>query len=221
MRLLVGDELVELSSEYLSTMFLGSGKESIVYRYGNEALKLHNLSAVSKLSLEDALKLSEISTSRILLPRRMIYNPDNGDFLGYTTEFISKDAIMSLFRMNILSFADEIDIMKDDVLKLSDCRVEVDDFILKNTIYSNGHIHLVDPGSFTFYESERVNFRKSNLYELNDYVVYELLSKVASDEGKDIIDAIFIGYDMDASDIIRDTARANESVKQYVKRITK
>lgn len=222
MRLLVGKELVELSDEYLSTMFIGTGREANVYRYGNEALKLHNLSDVSKLSLEDALRLSEINTTRVLLPKRMIYNPDDGEFLGYTTEFISKRPIMDLFRMNVFNFANEIDVMEADVLKLSDCRVEIDDFILKNTVYGNGHMYLVDPGSFAFFENRRVNVHGSNEYEFRDYVVYELLSRVAySRRRKDYIDSIFYGYDASITDIIRETARENETVKQYVKRITK
>lgn len=218
MELLIGDEFIKLNEDDLR--FIGSGREGIVYQYGSEAIKLYNSSDEKvRLNLEDAAKLTEIDTARVLLPRRIIRNPENGAFLGYTTEFISKVPIMDLFRMSIDKFADEIDTLKSDVMVLADCGVIVDDFIFGNTVFTGSQIYLVDPGSFRFRNYGELAY---NLCEFRDYVVYDLLCRVAYDsKRRDFVQAIFVGYDNDVSDIIRETSKKGENVKQYVKRITK
>ncbi len=177
MRILIGEEqIVELSPETLEKTYISSGKEASVYWYGDEALKLYHFPCSEyRLGLEDAKKLSEIDTSRVLLPKRIIFDPDNGDFLGYTTIFIPKRPILSLFKMNMDSFLDEIAVLESDAIRLSNHGVSLDDFNLENTIYDGyGEIYMIDPGSFQFLDNG-IDVHEYNMLELQDYIVNSLL----------------------------------------------
>lgn len=220
MRILIDEEqIVELSPETLEKTYISSGKEASVYRYGDEVLKLYHFPCSEcRLGLEDAKKLSKIDTSRVLLPKRIIIDPDTGDFLGYTTTFIAKAPILSLFRMNMGCFMNEIAVLESDAIRLSNHGVSLDDFNLENTIYGHGEIYMIDPGSFQFVDNG-INAHEYNMLELQDYIVNSLLGRVAYSRGnRETLQNFLIGYN-DVLGIIKDTAKKDETVKQYVKRI--
>lgn len=75
-------------------VFLGSGCEGKVYynEDTNEAVKIqyNEINKITSLSEESALRLCNIPTNYILLPRRLVYD-ENGKYLGYTTTYIPKN----------------------------------------------------------------------------------------------------------------------------------
>lgn len=224
MRILIDDELLKFSYIYLARMYLGSGYEARVYRHKDEALKIYKTYCVKiRLDEIDTLKLSMINTNRLLLPRRIIRNPDTGHFIGYTTKFLYSSKIEDILNMQMGQFMSELGLLRDDVFNLGDYGVKVTDFNLRNTVYSDG-IYLVDPGSYWVRDKDlssdfREKIKRDNLANFNWYVKSSLLKGVKLDcDLEDIVseypdrDICYIG------DVIGNSFRAGETVKEYIKR---
>lgn len=224
MRILIDDELLKFSFIYLTRMYLGSGYEAKVYRYKDEALKIYKTYSVKfRLNEIDALKLSMMNTNRLLLPRRIIRNPDTGHFIGYTTKFLYSSKIGDILNMQMEHFMGELGLLRDDVISLGDYGVKVTDFNLRNTVYSDG-IYLVDPGSYWVSDKNlssdfRETIKRNNLANLNWYVKSSLLKGVKLDcDLEDIVseqpdrDICYIG------DVIGNSFMTGETVKEYIKR---
>ena len=219
MEVLIDNDLNELDK----LDYLGSGMEGMVYRYYDEAIKVYKTDCSKYiLDVDTASRLSLIETSRILLPRRIVYSPEDGSFLGYTTKYIEKGPKSDVFRKNVNRFCDELDVLRDDITLLSNDKVLLEDLIIGNTVFNNGSIFLIDPGSYRFINGSEDDVLYSNLWEFRDFIAYDLLGSVAySRRRKELIKEIFLGYEMDVCDIMRETTTVGETVKQYVKRITK
>lgn len=222
MRILVGDELLVLSDADLDCMYVSEGEESVVYNYKNEALKIYKNSCEKlRLSLDDTLHLSGISTHRLLLPKRIIIDANSGEFLGYTTPFIKPATTTGIIRMKMSSFIDELDLLRSDTMMLAERYIEVEDFNLPNTVYDGG-IYLVDPGSYRIRTSPNLMrfVRNVNSFNLNNYVKEEIFGMLnLTKNQKALVDTIFPDDDF-IGDIIKETAVSDESVRQYVKRMT-
>lgn len=223
MRLLIDDEFVEFSDADLAWLYLSCGNESKVYKYGDEVLKLYNTNC-QKLRLDEAtaVKLSSIHTYRLLLPRRIIRDADSGVFLGYTTSFIKRASTTGIIRMKMFDFMCELDLINEDVKVLNSHNVEVEDFNLSNTAYDGG-IHLVDPGSYVIRENPTlIRFlRGNNAKVLNEYVKNDIfgMAKLSAPQLRRVGN-MFDEYDY-IGDMIRATAKEEESVRQYVKRMAR
>lgn len=224
MRILVDDKLLEFSDDNLAWMYIDQGDEAEVYQYRDEALKIYKPGSCDKLRLseEEAKELMGIDTNRLLLPRKLIRDADSGEFIGYTTPFITKATTTGIIRMKMINFIDEMDIIQNDIMTLTNNYVEVADFGVDNTIY-NGKIYLVDPGSYRIRTVPSLMrfVRSNNSFSLNTYVKNELfaMAKLTKKE-KTILDDVFSDYDS-ISDVMKETAIENESVRQYVKRMTR
>lgn len=223
MRLLIDDEFLEFTDADMAWLYLGSGNESRVYKYGDEVLKIYNRDCGKvRLDQETASKLSKIYTHRLLLPKRIIRDADNGEFLGYTTSFIKRAATTGIIRMKMFDFLCELDLIREDIKILNSNNVEVEDFNLDNTAY-DGRIYLVDPGSYVIRKSpEMVRFlRGNNSKVLNDYVKNDIFSMAKLPVVKQrSVAMMFDDYDY-IGDMIREDAKDNESVRQYVKRMAR
>ena len=81
---LIGEEKELFTPETI----IGYGEEGKVFykKDTNEAVKIFYTfnSLFSEMSLAEAIEMSQIKTSHILLPQRMIYD-ERGVFEGYTT----------------------------------------------------------------------------------------------------------------------------------------
>ncbi len=224
MRLLVDDEFVDFSDADLAWMYLSCGNESRVYKYGDEALKLYNSGNCRKIRLDEktAVKLSSIHTYRLLLPKRIVRDADTGEFIGYTTPFVKRASTSGIIRMKMLDFMWELDLIREDVKMLNSHNVEVEDFNLDNTAY-DGRIYLVDPGSYVIRETPNaIRFlRGNNSRTLNNYVKDDVfgMANLSASKMRNVGN-MFDEYDY-IGDKIRETAREEESVRQYVKRMAR
>ena len=222
MRILVGDELLEFSEDELDARYINEGCESIVYQYGNEVLKIYKrYCGKDRLTEKDASVLTEIETKRILLPRRIIKEADTGIFMGYSLPLIQVCSKKVIPNMPVETFVDELDLLHDDIRKLSDNRVDIEDLYIDNVLY-DGRFFLGDPGSFVVRRnSYQGDIYRDNICTLNRFVIDDVFGMVKiTKAGRNIIDCSF-----DCShyigDEIRDTARPKEKISQYVKRIVK
>ena len=223
MRILVDNELLEFTDDELAWLYMGAGNESLFYQYRDEALKIYNFRCTKyRLVEEDALKLKEIATKRILLPSRIIRNPDNGEFVGYTTKLIKKASITGIIRMKMGEFMSELDILRSDAMLLADHNVDLEDFNLNNTAY-NGKIYFVDPGSYAIKTNpEAIRFvRSNNSFALNTYVEEDVFGMVNLTKAeKRRLSEKCTGFEY-IGDFLRETADEKESVRQYVKRMAR
>ncbi len=222
LRILFEGELLEFSEDELNYMYLDEGNESEVYRYGREALKIYKpYCRKDRLSEEDVLRLSKIYTQRLLLPNVAIKNADTLAFVGYSTPFIYKHPKDAVTRIRMSKFLDELDIIESDLRVLSANGVEVEDLHMDNVLY-DGHLFIGDPGSYTFNEEDsRSRVYTHNLKILSRFVKHEVFDMIKVPRKRRISlndrydDSMYIG------DQLRDDMLEKETVRQFVKRMTK
>ena len=151
----------------------------------------------------------------------LCYINENGKFSGYTTERIYGLSKLIIPKMKIEKLVDELDIVITDLKVLADNNYDVADFTLNNVVY-NGRLYFVDPGSFMHVGDYGERFKyNSNICTLNDFMLDDffylvLLSKKYRKKFNDNFDrADYI------TDYIRCSMKENETVRQYVKRMSK
>lgn len=222
MKILLGDELLEFSDEELDYMYLDEGQESEVFRYGKDVLKIYKKFCIKdRLSEEDAMRLSQIKTQRILLPKKIIRDPEDGHFMGYSLPFIYKYSRSIIPRLKISEFLDELDIILDDVSVLSDNGVDIEDLHIDNVLY-NGKFFIGDPGSFMFKKKSTGGIiYRDNVFILNRFVKDSVFKQVKiSGKKRQEFDDMFDDYYYIGSQV-REVASENETINQFVKRMTR
>lgn len=154
---------------------LGSGCEGKVYynQKTQEAVKIHydNIGKES-LSEEDALKLCNISTSNILLPRRLIYD-ENGVFLGYTTNFVPKYKHVEELDVEHYTVGYLISILSKlykDAQLMSENGLVLCDLLSNGNYIFNGSYYLTDPGFYHFVEKDMKTILIENIRKLNTFL---------------------------------------------------
>ena len=222
MRILLGDKLLEFSEEELDYMYIDEGNESIVFRYGEDALKIYKeFCRKERLAEEDVLRLSEISTERILMPKEIIRDAVTGRFMGYSVPYIEKYPASAIARMKMKDFLSELDVICSDIDTLSNAHVDIEDLHVDNILY-NGSFFIGDPGSFEFrVESPASKIYRNNIYSLSRFVINEVFGVVKlSKPKKKVLDSMFID-DYYIGEQIREDAKSTDTVSAYVKRMTK
>lgn len=221
LRIFLDNEFLEFDDEDLDIMYIDEGCEGVVYKYGVDAIKIYkNTCFFSRLGLEECQQLKLIKTKRILLPEKIVYGDDN-EFMGYSTPFIYNVSNIKMLNMNINNFIDELDIISSDLKLLADNGVEIEDWHINNVLY-NGKFFIGDPGGMFFRERMISNrIYRNNVFTLNRFLKEDVFSLARlSKSKKGNIERIFDDhYDMGLQ--IRDTCISSESLKQYIKRISK
>ena len=213
---------VDLTGKRLAK--IDSGTTGNVYRYKNSALKMFKPGRDNPLDEETARYLTGISTSRILLPRNLLFY--NNAFRGYTYKLVSKKGVgkrmIMLPKDELLS---NISILERDVEVLSAKSVLLDGIEPDNSIF-NGYLYLVDPGKYTILDL----IQTEDLEKLNKYQLHLLLTSIISLElRKNNIDAYYerkFKEIMDSKDELEDTSYfiqdvidGNDSIKQFIKKM--
>ena len=157
---------------------LGSGKEADVYKIGNQAVKFYKPYCNKvRLSKKDVEKLREIDTKRILLPNTALLDKKH-QIRGHKMDYIEDLGIDSFFNLDKESLKKELNYIRDDINKLSENGVVINDISEpSNTIYHNG-IYLVDPGSYKLNKvSKNENIRTFgiNIENINMYLIYTVI----------------------------------------------
>ena len=165
--------------------------------------------------------MADISTKRILLPRRIIRDADDFRFVGYTTPYIRTCSKKTIPNMNIEHFLDELEVLEQDVKLLAENCVDVSDFLMVNTLY-DGNLYLCDPGSFIFRRNSKCGMiYRDNLHELNRFVLDEVFLLVGISRSKRLL----YSREFDESEClswqIRDKIVPGETIRQYIKRKTR
>lgn len=228
MKILIDDDYLEFSSFELLKMRLGSGFEAVVYGYNDEALKIYRMCSIKlRLDEEDAIRLSKLSaTRRVLLPQRIIRDPDTLKFKGYTTKLLPKEEPLGIFNMQMRQFLSEISLIRDDVVELANQGVKVTDFNIENTVYKGG-IYLVDPGSFQVRREKttrylRDEFVRWNMINLNWFIKNSFVRGVRLGCCFEDIFSDVPGKKVTCiGDIIEKDAKCDETLGQYVKRMSR
>ena len=218
MKIFVGDELLEFSAEELKYMYVDHGKEAMVFRYKDEALKVYKKNIrKGTLSEDEAKELSVIETERILLPKRMIYDYETEQFLGYSLVFIPKASRKRIPRIRKEHFVEELDIIDRDLRVLANNGVKIGDLHIGNVLY-NDNFYICDPGSFIIDKEEE----PAILYGLNVRIFnWLLISDVFRIGTKEGVVKANIDDTKPMVDFIRETALPNERIREYSKRLRK
>ena len=204
---------------------IASGATGDVYRYKNSALKIFKPNRELPLTEETARYLSGISTNRILLPRNLLFY--NNQFRGYTYKLVSKKGsgqrMIMLPKTELLG---NIAILERDIEVLSAKRVLLDGIKPDNSIF-NGNLYLTDPSGYSILEL----LETEELERLNKYQLHLLLTTILATElrknnfdsqterkFRELMDAKD-EFD-DSSTYLSETIEGNDSVKEYVKKMS-
>ena len=222
MRILLGDKLLEFTDEELDYMYVDEGNESEVFRYGETALKIYKkFCPKERLDLDTVVELSKIPTKRILMPEDIIRDADTLEFIGYSMPFIYKFPRDILMRIKMNEFLDELDVIHSDLELLAVHHVDVEDIHIDNVLYNQGFF-IGDPGSFEVRRKDSVGtIYRNNVYTFNRFVKNDIfpLSKVSKAKREEL-DAMFDDYFF-IGDQMRYSIPPKETVRQYIKRMTK
>ena len=166
MKLFIDNKELNIPESELSLRYLGEGSESTVYRYKDEALKIHKDNFYQKrLTEEAAIKMSKISTKRILLPRKIIYD-ENGEYIGYTTPYQREYNKDLLKRITMEKFIEELKILREDTRIISNEGIMLEDVHQNNLLVGDG-LYLCDPGLYKFTDINYEDLYSNNIIELN------------------------------------------------------
>ena len=125
---------------------IGNGLTGNVYRYKNMALKIFNQDKEPPISEETASYLTTISTSRVLLPKSLLFY--NHALRGYTYKLVHKKGtgrnIITLPKDELIG---NLAIMERDIERLSRKQVLLNGISPENTIF-NGNLYLIDPSRY-------------------------------------------------------------------------
>ena len=144
----IGSRKEDLSSKKITK--IASGEKGDVYRYKGEAIKIFNPYEEKPMTQETAQALTTIQTSRILLPRRLVFYDDA--FCGYTLRLVHKKGnskrIITMPGDNLIQ---NTEVIEEDIKKLSDKKVllngitHIDFYYLtadKDKILTNGEMQV-------------------------------------------------------------------------------
>lgn len=220
----LNDRDVKITGKRLTR--IGNGKTGNVYRYKNKALKIFNPDKEAPIDIETASYLSTISTSRILLPRQLLFYNDH--LRGYTYKLVhKKNNGKTISTIPKGEFIGNIAILERDIERLSRKRVLLIGISPENSIFSNG-LYLVDPSRYSILdifsteeleELERIN--KGQLHLLLSSLIAADLRKSGLDSGEEQLQELleFKDDNENSSDFFIDIMSGTDSIKELVKKI--
>ena len=154
-------------------VFLGSGCEGKVYynEDTNEAVKIqyNEINKITSLSEESALRLCNIPTNYILLPRRLVYD-ENGKYLGYTTTYIPKSKEieeLDVQKYTLKTLTAILIRLYKDAYEVSKYGLCINDILSDGNYIFNGSYYLIDPGLYYFSENDAL---EKNIMTLNQFI---------------------------------------------------
>lgn len=212
---------------------IASGKNGDVYKYKNSALKIFREGSEPPIDAETAKYLKGIQTSRILLPRKLLFY--NNTFKGYTYKLVPKKGAGK--RMIMLpkdEFIGNIALIERDIELLSQKHVLLDGIDPTNYIF-NGDLYITDPSGYTVLdikakdildEIEKVDdLEKLNKFQLHLLITSIILAELRkiNIEGKKEIQLKELlelkDENQNSSDFFADIINDDETVKQLIRKI--
>ena len=202
-------------------VFLGSGCEGKVYynEDTNEAVKIYSGNTLNSKSLseETAKFLSHISTTNILLPKRLVYD-EQGSFIGYTTPFIQTYQGVNNLELLDFKIPDLIKVIEPlyrDAYTLSMHKIYLRDIYSDGNALYNGNFYLIDPGLYKIMPHDKMEILKYNFLDLNGALnIYILQMKIFEME----VEMIKRGDYYNICDYLRDEGRPGETFASLARR---
>ena len=202
---------------------IASGSKGDVYQYKGEAIKLFNPDEELPMTEEVASYLTGIQTSRILLPRKLVFYQDA--FRGYTLRLVQKKGnskkLIALPGENLVTNAEMIE---QDIRTLSDKKVLLNGITPDNVLF-NGRLYLTDPAHYKLLEL----YTTTDLERLNKYQFHVLFTALIAQElTKCNFDSAVVSYmrdllkmkdvDQPTSEFLKEIVEPKDTIKQIVKK---
>ena len=172
----VGNRKEDLSGKKISK--IATGEKGDVYKYKGEAIKIFNEHEELPMTQETAKALTTIQTSRILLPRKIVFYKDA--FCGYTLRLVHKKGNnKKLIAMPGENLIQNTEMIEKDIVTLSDKKVLLNGITPDNVVF-NGRLYLTDPAHYKLLEL----ISTGDLENLNRYQFHVLLTELIGSELK-------------------------------------
>lgn len=202
---------------------IATGSKGDVYRYRDEAIKLFNPDEELPMTEEVAEYLTKIQTSRILLPRKLVFYQDA--FRGYTLRLVQKKG--NSRKLIALPGEDLIlnsEIIEKDIRTLSDKKVLLNGITPDNVLF-NGRLYLTDPAHYKLLEL----YGTEDLERLNKYQFHVLFTELIAEELKKcnypqsvvtyMRDLLRVkDVDQPTSEFLKEIIDPKDTIKQMVKK---
>ena len=207
--------------ELIEKHYISEGDEAMVYKFGSDVFKLYKTNCPKhRLSEEDIRYLMQIRNDRILLPNEVIYIDEK--FGGYKMPYIVASSKTYVKKMKMIDIYAQLQIIKEDLLKLKDCNVLIYDLHNENYIF-NGGMYFIDPGSYMIKNELQSRYIEILNRELmREFILKNVFYKYCNLnlwQKEKLYNHISVdNYICDTIDCDMDP---NETLYQYVKRIVK
>ncbi|MBR1937255.1 MAG: hypothetical protein IJ842_06160 [Bacilli bacterium] len=201
--------------------YVPTKKAGDVYRYKNNVLRIFRENE-SHIEEETARYLTNISTERILLPKKLLFY--NNAFKGYTMTLVSqKGSSKKIITTPLEELLRTIEIVENDVEILSQKKVLLNNAAPNHTLY-NGELYIVDPRKYsildlnTSRELEKINYYQLQLL-LTELIVTELNKNNYSQQVLRNIKELLSSRETDEriSTHLNNVMNKEKNIKQYIK----
>ena len=202
---------------------IATGEKGDVYKYKGEAIKLFNPDEQTPMTEEVADYLTKIQTSRILLPRKLVFYQDA--FRGYTLRLVQKKGNnRKLIALPGEDLVENVETIERDIRTLSDRKVLLNGITPDNVLF-NGRLYLTDPAHYKLLEL----YGTEDLERLNKYQFHVLFTELIAEELKKcnypqsvvtyMRDLLRVkDVDQPTSEFLKEIIDPKDTIKQMVKK---
>ena len=202
---------------------IATGEKGDVYKYKGEAIKLFNPDEELPMTQDVAEYLTKIQTSRILLPRKLVFYQDA--FRGYTLRLVQKKGnSRKLITLPGEALVENIETIENDIRTLSDKKVLLNGITPDNVLF-NGRLYLTDPAHYKLLEL----FGTEDLERLNKYQFHVLFTELISQEIRKCSNSPAVAaymrdllrikdVDQPTSEYLKEIVDPEDTIKQIVKK---
>ena len=152
------------SKEFYSLEFIGKGTEGIIKRKQNLALKrFYQDSFKSRVEVQFNIK-----NDNIIFPIEKLYIDD--EYLGYVSDFIEGTNDVSKLK-HLNNLIPKIIKLENSVKELSEYKILISDLLVKNSLFSNDGIYLIDTSKYYYLPNNtKKEIEYKNIKELNSFL---------------------------------------------------
>lgn len=216
------DKIISINRKKLHK--ISSDSTGDVYCYRNQALKLFKQGEKPPIEEETARYLTGISTSRVLLPKNLVFS--NNAFKGFTYKLVNKPTNPErLIQIERKQLVEEISVIERDIEILSNKNVLLSGIDPKNAIHSH-ELYLSAPDQFSILDL----YSNRELELLNKYQLHLLMtallisdlrkSRISKRKEETIKELLSMKEESDhTSEFLEDLMSSCENFEQFVKKI--
>lgn len=200
---------------------INTNKKYTTYKYNNYALCIYNN---LQLKEEEARAMTSIRTTRILLPKKLLFNKNK--LVGYTLKLVPTNPksknIISLPKEHLIN---DIKLLEEDIHTISNKKILLNGMNQESTIY-NGSIYITEPSKYSILDIDSTK----ELEKLNNYQLSILLNSLISKDlntiqgkypGINYLKELLESKDSDTSysEYLDNIIEQNSNIKTLVKKL--